>query len=338
MITNIDENVGRLMAKLKALGIEDNTILIFMTDNGTSAGYRRGRGFNSGMRGTKGSYYEGGHRVPCFIRWPEKGLDGGRDIGELSAHVDLLPTLIELCGLKAPQGVKFDGASLGPVLTGQSKTPGPRTIVVQYSQTTTPPVKWRSAVLRQKWRLVNGKELYDVRADPGQKDNIAGKHPDIVKRLRDDYEKWWAEVSKRFDDTSNIIIGSDKENPASLNAFDWHTSTPWNQSHIRGGSRKNGTWAVEVERNGTYEIALRRWPLELDKPITAAIKGGRAIPAKKARLKIADVDVRQDIANSAAAATFTVKLKAGKTRLQTWFMDARDKSICGAYYVYVKRL
>jgi len=290
------------------------------------------------MRGTKGSYYEGGHRVPCFIRWPARGLNGGRDIGELSAHVDLLPTLIELCRLKAPQGVKFDGVSLAPVLVGRSKTLGPRTIVVQYSQTTTPPAKWRSAVMRQQWRLVGGKELYDVRADPGQKDNIAARHPDMVKRLRDDYEKWWSEVSKRFDETSNTILGSDRDNPVTLTAFDWHTSTPWNQSHIRGGSRKNGFWAVEVETDGTYQIALRRWPVELNKPISAAIKRGRAIPAKKARLKIADIDITQDIPNNAGAGTFTVKLKAGKTRLQTWFIDARARNICGAYYVYVKRL
>ena len=337
MIANIDENMGRLTAKLKALDLEDNTILIFMTDNGTAAGFRGSKGYNSGMRGAKGSNYEGGHRVPFFIRWPEKGLKGGRDIGELSAHIDLFPTLIELCNLKAPQGMKFDGVSLAPLLTGQEEKLSDRSIMIQYSQTTTPPRKWRSAVMRNKWRLVHGKELYDVRTDPGQKTDIAGKHPEIVESLRNDYEKWWAQVSKRFDETCDIIVGSDHENPASLTAFDWHTSTPWNQSHIRAGARRNGFWAIEVERDGTYEIALRRWPREIDKPIAAGIQGGKAIAAHTARLRVGDIDKTQKVSENASSSVFEVELKAGKTRLQTWFMDGKNRELCGAFYVYVKR-
>ena len=119
MITNIDDNMGRLLGKLKALGIEENTVLIFMTDNGTAAGFRDGKGFNAGMKGTKGSEYDGGHRVPCFIRWPAGGLGGARDVDRLTAHIDLLPTLIDLCGLEKPPGVAFDGRSLVPLLRGR---------------------------------------------------------------------------------------------------------------------------------------------------------------------------------------------------------------------------
>lgn len=337
MITNIDDNLGRLMTKLQELDLEDNTILIFLTDNGTAAGFRGGKGYNSGMKGTKGSIYEGGHRVPCFIRWPEKGIEGGRDIGELAAHIDLLPTLIDLCALKVPQRAKFDGISIAPLLTGQSKEFSPRSIIVQFSQTTTPPAKWKSAVLRKKWRLVGGRELYDVQKDPGQKTNVAEKHPSIVENMRGDYEEWWTEVSKRFDETCDIIVGSDHENPAALTAFDWHTSTPWNQGHIRSGARKNGFWAIQVERDGTYEIALRRWPLELDQPITAAIQGGKALPVRTARLRIGDIDRTQKIGENAHSSVFEVMLKAGKTHLQTWFMDDKNRELCGAYYVYVKR-
>ena len=337
MITNIDDNMGKLMAKLQELELDRNTILIFLTDNGTAAGFRGGKGYNSGMKGTKGSIYEGGHRVPCFIRWPDKGIEGGQDINELSAHIDLLPTLVDLCNMEVPQGTTFDGVSIAPLLTSKTNKTGERSIIIQYSQTTTPPVKWRSAVLRKKWRLVSGNELYDVSADPGQKTNVAEEHPAVVESMRRYYEEWWAEVSKRFSETCDIVVGSDYENPASLNAFDWHTSTPWNQGHIRSGARKNGFWAIEVERNGTYEISLRRWPLELDKPITAAIQGGRALPAHTARLKVGDIDRTQEIEMEAHSSVFEVNLKAGKTRLQTWFMDDRNKELCGAYYVYVKR-
>ncbi|MCK4510021.1 MAG: arylsulfatase, partial [Desulfuromonadales bacterium] len=338
MIANIDENLGRLMAKLKEMDIEDNTILIFMTDNGTSAGFKQGKGYNSGMRGTKGSYYDGGHRVPCFIRWPKKGLKGGQDVSELTAHIDLLPTLIEMCGLNVPQGTKFDGISIASLLTGEVKELSERSIIIQYSQTSTPPKKWESAVMRGKWRLVNSKELYDVHIDPGQKTNIAERHPEVVERLRNDYEKWWTGVSERFDETCDIIVGSDHENPVTLTAHDWHTMTPWNQTHIRAGSRVSGYWTIEVERDGTYEIALRRWPQELNKPITAAVPGGEAIPAKMARLKIGDIDISQKIIENACSSVFRLKLKAGKTRLQTWFMDNKDYELCGAYYVYIRKM
>lgn len=115
MIENIDENMGRLMARLDEWGLDDNTILIFMTDNGTASGGARAprpskndqaatardwRGFNDGMRGTKGSEYDGGHRVPCFFRWPAGKLIAGRDVDRIAAHVDILPTLTELCDLQ----------------------------------------------------------------------------------------------------------------------------------------------------------------------------------------------------------------------------------------------
>jgi arylsulfatase A-like enzyme len=107
MITNIDDNIGRLRKALDERQLTDNTIFIFMTDNGTSAGIMKPSknpqewtGFNAGMREQKVSEYEGGHRVPFFIRWPTGGLSVPRDIEELAAHIDVLPTLVELCGLK----------------------------------------------------------------------------------------------------------------------------------------------------------------------------------------------------------------------------------------------
>jgi len=342
MITNIDENIGRLVKKLKELGLEENTILIFMTDNGTAAGFqsKKGetKGYNAGMRGTKGSEYDGGHRVPFFVRWPGGGLTGGRDIDRLTAHIDVLPTLIELCGLNKPHGVKFDGASLAGLLKGKTKHWPDRTLLV-HSQRIEHPEKWRkSAVMTERWRLVNGKELYDIKADPGQKNNIANENLQVVEKLRQSYEEWWADLSKEFDKYCEIIIGSDEENPCQLMSHDWHSPNPaWSQWAVLNGSKANGFWAVEVARDGTYEFELRRWPVEVDKPITAAIAKGKAISATKARLKIADVDIVKAIPKDAHIVTFKVQLKAGKTRLQTWFTDESGESR-GAYYVYVKRL
>ncbi|MGB2821507.1 MAG: arylsulfatase [Phycisphaerae bacterium] len=333
MITNIDENMGRLMKRLDDLGIAEGTILIFMTDNGTAGGFRGGKGFNAGMRGTKGSEYDGGHRVPCFIRWPGGGIEAGVDIGRITAHIDLMPTLAALCGIARPKGVKLDGDSLAPLLRANDAN-WPDRVLITDSQRLEDPVKWRkSAVMTDRWRLVNGKELYDMKADPGQKTSVAEANPKVVEQLRAEYEKWWASVSERFAGYCETIIGSERENPVRLTAHDWHgggANRTWNQGHIRGGPLANGFWAVDVARAGTYELELRRWPKEADKPIRE-----RLFDVTEARLRIANVDQTQPVAADAKTATFRVKIEAGKTKLETWFLNGKGKS-CGAFYVYAK--
>ena len=332
MITNIDENMGRLMRRLKELDLEENTILIFMTDNGTSGSYA-GR-----MRGRKGSEYEGGHRVPFFVRWPGGGLKGPDDIDRPSAHIDVLPTLIDMCGLKKPAGVKFDGSSLVPLLKGKASNWPDRTLLV-HSQRIEHPEKWRkSAVMTQRWRLINGRELYDIQADPVQKNDIADSNPDVVKQLRLSYERWWTGLSKGIDKYCEIVIGSDNQNPTRLMSHDWHgPKVPWSQSAVRNGMQANGFWVVEIERDGMYEFELRRWPEEVDAPINKAIGRGKTIMATQARLKVTDKDLTKPVPTDAHCVTFRLRLKAGKTRLQTWFTD--DSGISrGAYYVYAKRL
>jgi hypothetical protein len=301
-----------------------------MTDNGTAAGHR------AGMRGGKGSEYDGGHRVPFFIRWPGK-MRANCDIAPITAHIDILPTLIDLCALSKPGNLTFDGVSLVPLLTGRADWPE-RTLFV-HSQRIDHPRKWRKcAVMTNRWRLINGKELYDMLADPGQEKNVAATNPETCQMLREAYERWWADLSGRFDDYCEIVVGSKKGPPSRLTAHDWHgESVPWDQSHIRRGLQANGFWAIEVAHPGKYEFELRRWPVEVDQPITSAIPGGKAIQATKARLKIADVDVTQPIPKGASAVTFRVGLEPGKTRLQTWFIDD-DGASRGAYYVYAKRL
>ena len=319
MIVNIDDNMGRLLGKLNALGIEKNTIVIFMTDNGTAAG-----SFNDGMRGKKGSQYNGGHRVPCFIHWPGR-IEGGRDLDPVTAHVDLLPTLVDLCGLKRPEGVKLDGTSLRPLIEGKAWPE--RTLMVQ-SQRIEHPQKWRKcAVMTDRWHYVDGKELYDMEADPSQKKNVAADRPEVVKRLRKVYEDLWEGMKARFGEYVSISIGSEKENPARLTGHDWHGQrVPWNQSHIRSAKTGgNGFWAVKVERAGTYDLTLRRWPKEEKKPI----------PAAKARLTIGPIDETKPIPAGAEEVTFRVKLPAGETRLQTWFTNESGKS-WGAYFIYVR--
>ena len=105
MISNLDENLGRLREALDSLGLSTNTILVFMSDNGTSGGVEFGKdgeimaGYNAGMRGKKGSPYDGGHRVPFFLYWPDGGIPGGKDVSTITSYIDFVPTILDLCGI-----------------------------------------------------------------------------------------------------------------------------------------------------------------------------------------------------------------------------------------------
>jgi arylsulfatase A-like enzyme len=328
MIENIDENVGRLLAKLKEWKLEDDTLLVFMTDNGTAAGWNEARrdGFNAGMRGAKGSAYEGGHRVPCFVRWPGR-LRGGRDEAALTAHVDLLPTILDLCGVEAKHRLPIDGVSLRPLLRGKGKFPE-RTLFV-HSQRVEQPVKWRQcAVMTARWRLIDGKELYDLPADPGQRTDMAARHPDVVKGLRGEYEKWWASISTRFDEYCPIFLGSAQADPATLTCHDWHGKVvPWNHAQVRKLPVANGFWAVEVERAGTYRFTLRHQPAEA-KCLLRAVK---------ARIRAGQHEASARVSVGATAVTLELKLPAGAAQLQTWLQE-KDGSSRGAFWVEVRRV
>ena len=360
MITCIDENLGILRQKLQDWGIADDTILIFMTDNGTSGGATPGEnqfvmaGYNAGMRGIKGSEYDGGHRVPLFIHWPNGGLTQGRDVTELTANVDMMPTLLELCGID-PGDHTFDGKSLVPLICNEG-IDWPDRAMVTDSQRITQPIKWRkSATMTSRWRLINGGELYDIQADPGQKRDVATDHPEVVARLRGEYDRWWDKVSEQFDSTIPITIGSDDATSIVLTSHDWRNEEAlcaWNQSEVHAGLECNGYWEIDVAVPGRYQFELRRWPKEENRALvegipgepvrySAAIRdgygGGRAIPLKTARITLAGREETRPIMPEDKGGIFTFDLDAGETLLQTYLSDAKGNSI-GAYYVYVDRL
>ena len=356
MIANIDDNVGRLRSFLDQEGLTRNTIFIFTTDNGSSAGDLV---FNAGMRGRKGSEYDGGHRVPFFIHWPEGGLIGGRDVDPITAHVDVLPTLADLCGIRAPKGVTLDGRSVRPLLfdvVAPEHGRWPDRILVTDSQRVKDPIKWRkSSVMTSRWRLVNGEELYDIKADPGQQQDVAPSHPQVVKRLRDFYDSWWAELEPTFDQDARIYLGHEADNPTTLTSHDWITTgyPPWNQSQIRDaltGAGRTGHWNVHVAHEGDYEFHLRRWPAEADTPITAGLDPGAPVPGEpafrttpgkalaivQAKLEIAGQEVEKSVAPGAKEAAFNLKLSPGPATVTARFITG-DGQAYGAYYVSVKK-
>ncbi|NDV62063.1 arylsulfatase [Puniceicoccales bacterium CK1056] len=350
MIANIDENLGQLRQFLEDEGVAKNTIFIFTTDNGTASGKAI---YNAGMRGQKGSQYDGGHRVPLFLRWPDGGLTQPRDIDQLTAHIDILPTLIELCGLKAPMDYSFDGRSLAPLLF-ETPTPWPERTLITDSQRVKDPIKWRqSATMTKRWRLIDGKELYDIKLDPAQKNDIAAEHPKVVSCLRMEYDAWWESVSTLFDKETRIVVGNDAENPAKLTCHDWITTdevTPWHQAYIREGKPGTGFWAIHVEKAGTYEIALRRWPAELDLPINASLEPGlpvpgltafretpgRSIQAHCATLMLAGQSMSKPVEPEDHDVRFLIELPEGDTDMEAEFTT--ETGAIGAYFAIVTRI
>ncbi|MBA7564572.1 hypothetical protein ES708_06235 [subsurface metagenome] len=154
------------------------------------------------MRGNKTELCEGGHRVPCFIRWPNGGPGKPRDIAGLTQAQDLLPTLIDFCGIVTPIPMKFDGINLAPVLRGESGVSEDRMLVINYSRMpigfeypspSAPSIMKRegAAVLWKRWRLLEDRELYDLDADPMQQINVIDRHPEVVMKMRGHLNDWW---------------------------------------------------------------------------------------------------------------------------------------------------
>ncbi|MEM7394920.1 MAG: sulfatase-like hydrolase/transferase, partial [Verrucomicrobiota bacterium] len=352
MIANLDENLGRLETFLKEEGLRENTLLIYMSDNGTQSTRAKDM-FNAGMRDKKTSVYEGGHRVPLFVRWPGGALSHGQDVDALTQVQDLLPTFIDLCGLKNESADGFNGLSLAGLMKGTATELPDRKLVVQYRTSGGP---WDPAVVMwNKWRLLKPKkgrrpqppnaalELYHVGRDPGQSKNVAADHPDVLEAMKTHYETWHAEAKQLFDRTRWIRIGSTAANPMILYAQDWAGDYCDNPGGLSAATA-HGSWKVDVDRAGVYEIELRRWPKEADKSLTegwAKGPGGtarNARPIAAANLSIAGKNYTLDTMSGDTHAAFRVELPAGKTQLSTLFLNADDRSLCSAIYVYLRRL
>jgi arylsulfatase A-like enzyme len=348
MIAHVDARFGGLDRFLAAEGLRNDTIVIYMTDNGGTSGVKT---FNAGLRAGKTTLYEGGHRVPCWIRWPAGGLGESRDIDEPTQNTDLLPTLCDVCGIapvnRGEADLPYAGTSLAGLLRGRVDSLPERTLVVQYGQT---PAKHDACVIRGPWRLVKGNELYDVQADRGQTRDLAGSHPDIVARLRADYESWWNGIAGSLDDFVPQTLGAKQQPVVELTSGDWENIYADNVGYVRQavGGPTGGTWHVHVERPGRYEFILRRWPPRAEAtlggaaPALAGIEGkapDRTFPGiAAAHVDVAGIRSHGPADPGATTAALTATLPAGTTTLKAWFADDRDQPLCGAFFVTIRRL
>ncbi|MDC0584333.1 arylsulfatase [Bacteroidales bacterium] len=367
MIANLDQNMGKLMTFMDEKGISDNTILIFMTDNGTTNGgglkHKKDgfvfAGYNAGMRGSKVSMYEGGHRVPFIIRWPNGKISGGRDIEDLTAHIDFFPTMVEALGLKGTESLDFDGVSLMSLLTGKVKNLAERVIVTD-TQRNLIPVKWKMcSTMKDKWRLINGKHLYDLSSDPEQRTDISTDHPELVEELRAAYDAWWTDISPVYDTYQHITL-CDSSEPVTVIASmeilsDGKTPVIWKQEHVRDQIENfkgaTGYYNVEAKQAGTYKFTLMRYPPEANMTLNATApavpktEGTNVVPyneaialnIKNAMLKLGEADeLIEDVDAAQNGYSFMVNLQKGQMKLRAHF-ETQEGDIYPAMYIKVER-
>ena len=201
MIANIDENVGRLLRKLESLKVLDNTLILFLTDNGPNT-----MRFVGPLRGMKSDVHDGGIRTAFFAHWPAR-IRPGTICEAVAAHIDVMPTILAACGTGLPAGVKLDGRSFLPLLMGETVDWPPRTIFIQSHRGDVPVLYHHFAAIAWPWKLVNSSgfgreslpgepafELYNLREDPGERTNLAASRPELVARLKSEYEAWFKDV------------------------------------------------------------------------------------------------------------------------------------------------
>ncbi|HET8549991.1 MAG TPA: arylsulfatase [Bryobacteraceae bacterium] len=250
MCENIDWNVGRVLAKLDELGLRDNTIVIYSSDNGPNS-WR----WNGGMKGRKGSVDEGGVRAPFLIRYP-RHIRSGTRISRIAGAIDLLPTLADMCGVPVNSTKPLDGRSLRPLLLGETKQWPDRMIFSLQNR--------RISVRTQQYRLDAAGQLFDMIADPGQDRNIAEERPEVAAKLRQAVAEWGREMLP-------LVGPDDRPFPVGYSRI---TLLPARDGVPEGGVERSAkppncsyfthwtsrddrmTWDIEIAYGGDYDVDI----------------------------------------------------------------------------------
>ena len=278
MIANVDQNVGRLFKHLAKTGLTDNTIVIFMVDNGPN-----GMRYVAGHRGMKSHVHEGGIRSPFFVHWPA-GLRAGHQVDRVAAHIDIMPTILDACQVSVPKGLKLDGLSLLPLLKGGKPQWPDRTIYIQSHRGDKPTRYAHFAARNQQWKLLHASgfgretlsgepkfELYNIAKDPLELKNVIADHPDIFKKMKANYNAWFDDVGSTRPDNyapPRIHIGTPHENPTVLTRQDWrHTKgRPW-------AADSHGYWLIYSAESKKYDVRVRFRPTKSAGTIKLAVGG-----------------------------------------------------------------
>tara|TARA_R110002051_G_scaffold48308_1_gene95250 strand:- start:21844 stop:23619 length:1776 start_codon:yes stop_codon:yes gene_type:complete len=253
MVENIDYNVGRITDKIKSLNLEDNTIIIYLSDNGPNA-YR----YNGGMKGKKGSVDEGGVRTPFYIQWTNH-IKKGLNIDEIAGSIDLLPTLCNLLSIELETKKPIDGIDLSPFLFDKETINNDRLIFNHWNG--------KTSVRNQQFRLDEENRLFDITVDRGQKIDVATKHPGLLDSLisaKKIWEEQTVSTTKENDDRA-FTLGYAKATYTQLPARDGEAhgnikrSNQWpNDSFFTNWKSINDsiTWNVEILEEGRFQVEM----------------------------------------------------------------------------------
>ncbi|MGH9160529.1 MAG: sulfatase/phosphatase domain-containing protein, partial [Vicinamibacteraceae bacterium] len=321
MITNIDDNVGRLVTALERLGDAEHTVLIFMTDNGPTT-----RRYAAGLRAQKASVYEGGIRAPFFLRWPAR-LEP-RKVDVIAAHIDVAPTLLDVAQVRKPATVQFDGRSVMPLLEGRTNDWPERTLYIQSHRGDEPQPNRAFAAVSQRWKLTQplsfGEpppanaplELYDLEADPAEARDVASDHAAVVERMKQGYAKWFEDVSStRGFAPPKIHLGTAHENPVWLTRQDWRVvgEDGWSDGSL-------GYWEVDVRTPGRYDIRFHFAAQET--PGRAELELGHA--KRRIAFRRGDREIAfEDVELAAGPATLEARLRRGDNIEGVRFVEVR---------------
>ena len=313
-VQNLDSNIGRMMKKIEELGLAEDTILVYASDQGMND-----RGAPHGDN-RKGLGFDPAHHVPFMLRLP-----GAKPkvVSRLAGMIDFFPTILDLCGIKVPNNI--DGISLKPLLLGKKGYPEDRTLIIQCPRSRNAS-KWKnSAVKTDRWRLVNGEKLYDVTIDPRQNTDVAGQNPDVVDQLRIAYEAYWDDFPDLATTLSRHLLGHPGGDEVVLNGMDWYLgASPWNSGAYNRPS--TGAWAVTLSEKGRYQFECRRFPRSADK----------SVGASSAEIRIGEQTVQTTLAEPDKKTTFILALEQGDYDLEAFFTIGKKRF--GALWVHVKKL
>lgn len=266
MCENIDTNVGFIRRQLEQWQLAENTLVLFLTDNGPAT-----ERYTANLRGRKGSLYEGGSRTPLLIHWPAR-IPEPRVVSTLSDAIDILPTVCDLVGVKPKTNFPLDGRSLVPLIDGKPEGWPEREIFIQ-NLARTDLQRTQGAVITQRFSAVNtgrGWELYDLQADPGQQTNLMEKSPGDARMITDDlaakFERWWSLTSAGVTrDRPPVPVGHKAEPTVEASAaqadltggLKYSNRAP-NNAWITGweGVEARATWTIQVATPGTYELGI----------------------------------------------------------------------------------
>ena len=346
MVERVDTNIGRVLKRIEDLGIEKETLVMFMSDNGGVSKFWKGD-----MRGNKAQPYEGGVRSPLFARWPGV-IKAGSVVQAQVSHIDLVPTFCQLAGVELPADRKIDGKSFVSILRSGKGETHQRYVYHTWDRYFPNPDK-RWGVSDQRWKLVtltpkDAKpdparwQLFDLQSDPGEQTNLAKEHPEVVSRLRKAFTDWFADVTKGVEYRPIAIpVGHPEEDRTTIqpswatwtgkqvnytfDGYDWDTIDGWRELG------EKATWRLNVLQPGRYIIHLRYGCRPLDAGGVLRISCGQSSFDYKIRATTTADQFERFKAGE-------LVLEKGKSLLKAEVVSAPGRELMRLNQVYLKRI